>query len=125
MRILTALCFTIIVSGSAAAEEKLSDQTYPDHSRLMYYLDSEGREYPVKTVADWAYRRRDILAAMQRAMGELPRRTGLPPLDVRITESLDHKDYNFETDHYVSSASQGQAERGTSRVTPVLSLQAL
>jgi len=93
MRVLIALYFALIVSGSAAAKEKLSDQTYPDHSRLMYYLDSEGREYPVKTVADWAHRRRDILAGMQRAMGELPKRTGLPPLDVRITESLDREGY--------------------------------
>ncbi len=102
MRILTALCFTLIVSGCAIAEEKLSVPIYPDHSHLMYYLDSEGREYPVKTVADWAHRRRDILAGMQRAMGELPKRTGLPPLDVRITESLDRENYTRLTISFVA-----------------------
>ena len=102
MRILTALCFTLIVSCCVAAEEKLSVPIYPDHSRLMHYLDSERREYPVKTVADWARRRRDILAGMQRVMGELPKRTELPPLDVRITESLDREGYTCLTISFVA-----------------------
>ena len=76
---LIALYFSLIVSGSAAAEKKLSVPIYPDHSRLMYYLDSDGREYPVTTVADWAHRRWDILAGMQRAMGELPVRPVTSP----------------------------------------------
>jgi len=101
MRVLIVLYFALIASGSAAGEEKLSLPIYPDHSRLMYYLDSERREYPVKTVADWAYRCRDILAGMQRAMGELPKRTGLPALDVRITESLDREDYTRLTISFV------------------------
>jgi len=102
MRILTVLYFALTVSGCAVAEEKLSVPTYPDHSRLMHYLDSKGREYPVKTAADWLHRRRDILAGMQQAMGELPKRTGLPPLDVHITETLDCEAYTRLTISFVA-----------------------
>ena len=61
---------------------------YPDHTRLLYYLDAAGDEQSVKTPADWASRRRDILAGMQEAMGPLPDRSHLPPLDVRVTEQV-------------------------------------
>ena len=59
MRILTTLCFALIISGGAAAEENLSDQTYPDHSRLMYYLDSVGiTNNLVRRQGEWGNRLR-------------------------------------------------------------------
>ena len=61
---------------------------YTDHIRLNYYLDDAGREQPVKTPEDWARRRQDILLGMQEAMGKLPDRTHLPPLDVKVTGEL-------------------------------------
>jgi dienelactone hydrolase len=60
-----------------------------DHRRVMYYLDEAGVEQPVRTVEDWSKRRKQILAGMQRAMGPLPDRTNLPPLDVRVSEEME------------------------------------
>lgn len=54
-----------------------------DRKRLLEYLDDAGRVQPVKTAADWQRRRGQILAAMQEAMGPLPDRTKLAPLDLQ------------------------------------------
>src|SRR6476659_5078586 len=59
---------------------------YPDHSRLLVFRDGQGVEHPVATPKEWAPRRAQILAGMQEAMGPLPDRTHLPPLDVRVSE---------------------------------------
>lgn len=53
---------------------------------LLSYRDSQGRDQPVKTVADWAIRRRQVVQGLEAAMGPLPDRANLPPLDVQITE---------------------------------------
>jgi dienelactone hydrolase len=55
-----------------------------DHTRVTYYADDAGVEHPVKTPADWAKRRAAILKGMQEAMGPLPERANLPPLDVKV-----------------------------------------
>jgi putative membrane-bound dehydrogenase-like protein len=60
---------------------------YPDHAHVMVYRDAENREHPVKSPADWLKRRAHIVAGMEQAMGPLPDRSKLPPLDVRIDES--------------------------------------
>lgn len=62
---------------------------YRDHSRLLIYRDGSGKEQPVKTAADWAIRRRHILAGMQQAMGPLPELTRPAPLDPIETERVD------------------------------------
>jgi acetyl esterase/lipase len=53
---------------------------------LLSYRDSQGRDQPVKTAEDWAIRRRQIQQGMEAAMGPLPDRAKLPPLDVQISE---------------------------------------
>jgi len=58
---------------------------YPERSRLLYYLDQQGRQHPVRTRADWAIRRGHILANMQQVMGPLPQKSR-KPLDVRVVE---------------------------------------
>ena len=60
-----------------------------DHSRLLVYRGQAGGEHPVKTPADWAKRRRQIVDGMQQAMGPLPSRTALPPLDMRVRSQTD------------------------------------
>ncbi len=57
---------------------------YSNHSELLVYRDCHGKQHPVKTAADWAIRRRHILAGMQKAMGKFPDRSKLPELDVKI-----------------------------------------
>jgi len=60
-----------------------------EHSRLLVYRDSTGNKHPVKTPADWAKRRQQIIDGMQQAMGPLPSRTALPPLDMRVRGQAD------------------------------------
>ena len=50
-------------------------------------------EHEIKTPADWARRRAHILLGMQQAMGKLPDRTKLAPLDTKITERMDGPGY--------------------------------
>jgi dienelactone hydrolase len=59
---------------------------YSEHQDLSYYLDSQGRRHPIRTIADWEIRRSHILAHMQTVMGPLPRPAHPVPLDVRILE---------------------------------------
>lgn len=54
-----------------------------DHQRLLYVLDDNGHEIPVKSAADWEERRAAILAGMQQMMGPLPDRSVLCPLEVQ------------------------------------------
>lgn len=57
---------------------------YPDHSDLLVVRGEAGELQPIESRAGWERRRRHILAGMERAMGALPDRTDLPPLDVRV-----------------------------------------
>jgi hypothetical protein len=59
-----------------------------DHTHLLTYADVQGHEHPVKTPEDWAIRRKEILEGMQAAMGPLPDRSHLPPLDMKVTETI-------------------------------------
>jgi acetyl esterase/lipase len=82
-RLLAALACSWIV-GKSFADEPVP--AYPDHRRLMVWRDAAGGEHPVRSPADWQRRRAHILAGMQAAMGKLPDRKDLPPLDVQVSE---------------------------------------
>lgn len=97
-----AVVTLVIVQRADGAEPALLH--YPDHSRLMVYHDAEGKEHPVRTAEDWAVRRRHILAGMQAAMGPLPSRSGLPPLDMRITERVEGDGFVRQTISFVAEA---------------------
>ena len=73
-----------------------------DHSRLLVYRDAAGGELPVKTPADWAKRRRQIVDGMQQAMGPLPSRTALPPLDMRVRGQADGDGFTRLTIDFVT-----------------------
>lgn len=75
----------------AQAADGLPD--YRDHQRLRYYLDEAGREQPVQSADDWAIRRRHILLGFQEALGEMPARDQLPPLDPVRGESVAEQGY--------------------------------
>lgn len=70
---------------------------YPDHSRLMVYADDAGTLQPVKTPADWARRRADILKGMEAAMGPLPTPAAWPAFDLQQTEELAGNGYVRKT----------------------------
>ncbi len=81
-----------------------------DHARLDYYLDDAGREQAVKSPADWARRRRDILAGMQGAMGRLPDRSALPPLDVKVLGEVKEEKFTRLLITFVAEKTPADAE---------------
>jgi putative membrane-bound dehydrogenase-like protein len=85
--VLSATLLPVLAAGAPAAE-KTEPPNYPDHRKLDVWRDADG-EHPVKTPEDWARRRAHILLGMQQAMGKLPDRSNLPPLDVKVTETFD------------------------------------
>jgi dienelactone hydrolase len=80
--LLVAACF----SSALTAEQASTDGPRLDRKRLLEYRDASGGIQPVKTAADWRRRREQILAGMQEAMGPLPDRSKLAPLDVRESQ---------------------------------------
>ncbi len=76
-----------------------------NHQRVDTYHDYSGREQPVKTQEDWQLRRKEILAGMQQAMGDLPTRENLPDLKVEVLEE-------FEGDGFVRRTIRMVAEPG-------------
>lgn len=60
---------------------------------LPFYRDSSGLEKPVNTLAEWEQKCGQILDSMQAAMGQLPDRSDLPPLDIQVTDSLKENNY--------------------------------
>ena len=73
----------------------LAAQSYRDHARLDYFLDSAGRERPIRNAADWAVRRNYILGAMQRVMGPLPDPARKVPLDMLVAEETHRSGYTI------------------------------
>ena len=55
-----------------------------NHSDLTTFPAGDSCSTPIKSIADWEVRRRDIMVGVQALMGELPSRTHLPPLDVQL-----------------------------------------
>jgi acetyl esterase/lipase len=77
----------VAVAGLAAAP------FYADKTRLLVYVDDQGREQKVATKDDWAKRRAHILANMQEVMGPLPDASRKVPLDVQIVEEVKEEKY--------------------------------
>ncbi len=90
MRRLTCclLPLMLLLASAGVTAAGAAPPDYTDHRQLMVWRDATG-EHPVKTKADWAKRRAHILQGMQQAMGPLPDRSHLPPLDVQMEEAFD------------------------------------
>jgi len=63
---------------------RAADPKRIDHHDLTFYLDSDGHQQPVKTIADWEHRRAEVLKGMLAVMGDLPGDDRRAPLDVQI-----------------------------------------
>ena len=79
------------------------------HAELLTYRAADGQDRPVKSTADWSLRRRQILTGMQQAMGDLPGRDRLVPLDVRVSEEVREEKFNC------ASADVGSRRAGSDR----------
>lgn len=60
-----------------------------DRENLLTYRSEAGQVAPVRTTADWAKRRAEILAGMQSIMGPLPGTAKRVPLEVQIEDETD------------------------------------
>ncbi len=60
----------------------------PDKQHLLLWRDRRGVEYTVRSVRDWSRRRRDILGALTRVLGEPPRPRQPGPPEVRVPEVI-------------------------------------
>ncbi|HEY1598927.1 MAG TPA: alpha/beta fold hydrolase [Pirellulales bacterium] len=88
VRIFSSAAVILTLACSARGGEEPRAPVYPDHANLQIYLDDQGQTHPIASKDDWAIRRRHILAGMQQAMGPLPDRGKLPPLDIRTTDEV-------------------------------------
>jgi dienelactone hydrolase len=87
--LILVLGITLAEAGAPRAAEEPRPQAYPDHSRLRFYVDEAGQRHTVNNAQDWTIRRQHILKGMQQAMGPLPDRSRLAPLDVRTSDKDD------------------------------------
>ena len=121
------LVVSLALFAPALAAER-EPPVYPDHRKLDVWRDAAG-EHPIKTPADWAIRRRHILLGMQQAMGNLPDRSHLAPLDVKETDRYEGPGFTRITLSF--AAEEGDrvpcylflpANRGDARVPGILAL---
>ena len=103
-----SICILLIAILRCAEQQGFTDDRNVsggvDHARLMVYWDAGGQERPVKTPQDWAVRRRQILAGMEAALGPLPDRSKLPPLDMRVTARVEGDTFTRLTVSYQAEA---------------------
>jgi len=72
-----------------AAGQAPSTPSYPDHRRVMEWIDAAGTVHPVASPAAWQIRRGHVLAGMQQVMGDLPAPPTRGSLDVQVEKSED------------------------------------
>jgi dienelactone hydrolase len=77
-----------------------------DHHNLLQFTDAQGNPQPVRSAADWQHRRAQILAGMQQAMGQLPDRTHLPPLDMKVLATEPAAKFTRLTISFVASGEE-------------------
>jgi pimeloyl-ACP methyl ester carboxylesterase len=81
------LCCSLVIAMSAVCAADAP--VYRDKLNLMVHRDTEGRDHPVQSLADWALRRAHILGEMQMAMGPMPDDSRGVDLDLRVTEEVE------------------------------------
>ena len=84
------VCFLtlFLCSSFAFAQERF------DRDNLLLFRDGEREVQPVKTMADWANRRSEVVRAMESVMGEFPPEDRRVELDVRVEERADAGSYD-------------------------------
>ena len=82
-----SVCFLLLVAGLT---ESIS---VVQHGDLLSYVDEQGRVQPVQTRDEWNIKRGQIVDSMEAAMGPLPDRQNVPPMDIVYTDSLKTKQY--------------------------------
>jgi dienelactone hydrolase len=78
---------------------------YTDKTRLLVYIDAEGKEQAISTAADWGRRRAHILANMQLVMGPMPPDDRKVAPDVQVYDEIKMQRYVRKTISFLSEAS--------------------
>jgi pimeloyl-ACP methyl ester carboxylesterase len=87
LRLLRFLGLLILMTLSVAGGDTLS------RTNLLVYLDGGAHAQPVHRKSEWAYRRIEVLHAMQRVMGPQPGKEKRCALNVEIMEEVDCGSY--------------------------------
>lgn len=95
-----AVLFSLALSG----QDDAIAARYRNHRELTYYVDEAGKQQPIDSRAAWQRRRAHVLAGMQAAMGKLPSRENLPPLDVQVLETVQGKGFTRLKISFVAEA---------------------
>lgn len=80
-------------TGGTAGKADASALPRLPRDQLLVYRGSDGKPAPVKSVADWAKRRAEIVRGMESVMGKLPGDANWCPLDMKIEEEVDGEGY--------------------------------
>jgi dienelactone hydrolase len=102
--LILAVLGLLVTTDHGSAEGPRTSATV-DHSQLLVYWTPDGQQRPVRTAADWAIRRRQILEGMEMVMGKLPDRSKLPPPEVKIIGRVE--DDSFVRLNITYSADEG------------------
>ncbi len=86
----TLIALTTIAAGNPGSK---TDSPRLPRDNLLVYSDSTGKPVPVKTVADWAKRRTEIIRGMESVMGQLPGEAKRCPLDMKVDEEVEDGTY--------------------------------
>lgn len=60
---------------------------------LLILKSANGSERPVRSASDWQEKKIQILERMQKAMGPIPERSKVPPLNIRVVDSVKEVGY--------------------------------
>lgn len=93
----------IIVLLSSVVAWADEPPAYREHQDLSYYLERSGERRPIRSVEDWAIRRRHVLAGLEAVMGPLPLPVQKSPLNVQLIEEtrvgkLTRRKLSYHTD---------------------------
>ncbi len=93
--------------STAASTDTVIEPRARDHLRVDYFIDEAGREQPVRTQADWAKRRADILVGLYASTGELPDRRALGPVRYTVVEGSRAEGPGFTREKLMIDADDG------------------
>ncbi len=86
---ITRLAAVAAIAGLAAATLAADPQPRLPRDRLLVYRGPDGKPAPVKTPADWAKRRAEVVRGMESVMGKLPGDEKQCPLDPKTESETD------------------------------------
>src|SRR3954463_11250412 len=78
-----------VVAGLCHSGTPAGDPPRLPRDNLLVYRGPDGKPAPVKTVADWAKRRAEVVRGMETVMGKLPGAEKRCPLGVKVEEEVD------------------------------------